>query len=411
MRPGALNLVGRVLPREDSWKLVAAGLLIASAILHFQSAQFTGDLLDFGSFWESGRAVNDGNNPYGIYPRTHRPIEPPYANPNLNSPISLLLFAPLSRLDPHVGYIALWWTGLGVFIGVLMFLAWRYRLPDRPLLAAWTLALPALWNSLSLGQIYVFLLVPAVAGWVLMERGRPVAAGLAIGLVAAFKPNMLVWPALLFLSGHRREAFAATVSFAGCSLLPLFFFGTEVYTQWLDVLATDDPIRRAHFVNSSLSGVATRLGMSSVGIVVAAAILLLAAVFAFMRRPGKIETSAFAIALGTVASPLAWFHYLLFLLPALWSTDRWRLASVVGCAMLAVPIGVVGWSGVELAEHLPTAAWISGLTMQSFYSWAALLLAVGLAQNFVAAGPSHPSQDVVPTGWATSVKSNRDGSV
>ena len=411
MRTGALNLFGRVLPRGDNWKLVAAGLLIASAILHFQSAQFTGNLLDFGSFWESGRAVNDGNNPYGIYPRTHRPIEPPYANPNLNPPISLLLFAPLSRLDPQVGFIALWWAGLGVFIGLLFFLAWRYRSSDSPLLAAWTLSLPAMWSSLSLGQIYVFLLIPAVAGWVLMERARPLAAGLAIGLLGAFKPNMLIWPALLFLAGHRREAISAAISFVGFSLLPLFFFGPDVYAQWFDTLVTDDPVRRSHFVNASLSGVTTRLGISSVGIAVAAAILLLAAVFAFLRGPGKIETSAFAIALGTVASPLAWFHYLLFLLPALWSTDRWRIASVIACAMMAVPIGVVGWSGVELAEQLPAAGWISGLTMQSFYSWTALLLAVGLAQNFVNAGPSHPNQDVVPAGMATSSESERNSSV
>lgn len=406
-----LKPIDSVLPRGDGWKLVAAGLLIASAVLHFQSTQVTGDLLDFGSFWESGRAATDGNNPYGIYPRTHRPIEPPYANPNLNPPISLLLFAPLSRLDPHVGHIALWWSGLGVFIGVLIFLAGRYRLPDRPLLAAWTLSLPVFWNSLSLGQIYVFLLVPAVAGWVLMERGRPVAAGLAIGLLAAFKPNMLVWPALLFLAGHRREAITATISFIGYSLLPLFFFGPDVYGQWFDLLAADDPARRAHFVNASLSGIAARLGVPSLGIVLAIAMLLSAAIFAFVRRPGKVEASAFAIALGTVASPLAWVHYMLFLLPALWSTARWRLATVAGCAMLSIPVGIIGWSGIELAEQLPAAVWISGLTMQSFYSWAALLLTVGLAQNLVAARPSDPNQDAVPTGGATSRKSTRDGSV
>jgi hypothetical protein len=376
----------RLFASREIWKLVATGLLVASAIFHFQSGRPGDNLLDYGSFWESGRAVNEGADPYGIYQKTHRPLEPPYANPNLNPPVSLLLFSPLARFDAHSGHVALWWGGLVIFAVLSLFLLWRYRPTDSPLIAAWMLAIPAVWSSLSLGQVYILLLIPAIAAWVLMEAGRPVLGGLFVGLLAAFKPNLLVWPVLLFFGGYRREAAVAALSFAGFSALPAVLFGPEIYMQWIDVVANDDPIRRAHFVNASLSGIAMRLGVPAAGIAVAGALLLVAAYLVWKIPASRQQVGALAIALSIVASPLAWFHYLLFLLPPLLAAQHWRLATVIGCGMLVVPLGIVGWSGVELYDALPGMPWVSGITMQSFYSWAALAIAVGLARDFPAPG-------------------------
>lgn len=383
MQQRALALGHRLLPGREAWKLAAAGLLIASALLHLHAATFSEDLLDFGSFWESGRAVNEGSDPYGIYPNTHRPIEPPHVNPNLNPPTSLLLFAPLGLLDPYLARNILWWVGFVTYALLAVFLISRYRPPDGPLIAAWTLALPAFWSTLSLGQIYVLLLIPAVFGWLMLERGQAVTAGVAIGILSAFKPNMLVWPAMLFLAGHRREAMVSAVSFLCVSLLPLIVWGPDIYVRWFELFISDDPIRRTHFVNASLSGITARLGLPFAGIVISVGLLCAAALAAFKWRPDRLKTSGFAIALSTVASPLAWLHYLLFLLPPIFARRSWRPVMIVACAMLAVPIGVIGWLGVELANALPEATWVSGITVQSYYSWTALLFAVALARDFV----------------------------
>lgn len=381
MQRATLAMFARILPGREGWKLIATGLLVASVLLHLQAFNLSSRLLDFGSFWESGRAASEGVDPYAVYPLTHTPISPPNANPNLNPPTSLLFLAPLARFDPYTGQHLIRWTSLAVYVFILVLLVRRYRPSDSPLIVAWAVALPAFWNSLSLGQVYILLLAPLAAGWFLIERGKPLAGGLAIGVASAFKPNLLVWPALLFFAGHRREAFAAVAAFSAVSTAPLIFWGPEVYLQWFELILNDDPVRRAHFANASLAGMAARLGIPLAGIFAAGALLVAAAVLVHRRRPEAPQIGMFAITLSILASPLAWFHYILFLVPAIFAVREWRVSLIAACAMMAIPLGIVGWSGLELAKGLPGAEWISAVTMKSFYTWVAVLLAVGAMRD------------------------------
>ena len=63
-------------------------------------------LWDFGSFVASGRAAREGLNPYGVYPLTLRVELPGFEawNPNLNPPISALLFQLFDLADPEVTF-------------------------------------------------------------------------------------------------------------------------------------------------------------------------------------------------------------------------------------------------------------------------------------------------------------------
>ena len=61
---------------------------------------------DFGSFIESGRAIEKGGNPYGVYPLTNHVKSKLFEgdNPNLNPPISVVIFQSFSKIDPALGY-------------------------------------------------------------------------------------------------------------------------------------------------------------------------------------------------------------------------------------------------------------------------------------------------------------------
>lgn len=233
-------------------------------------------LRDFGTFYESGKAALDGRNPFEIHENSYRVTIKHFdgANPNLNPPASLLLFAPMSLFEPHMTLRVIWWGSLAGFLGVLLALNRIYRPTGGKWLLLWAISMPGFWGTVMLGQVYVALLIAAAAAWILQDRGRLVAAGLLIGLLAAFKPNFLVWPVLLLIAGHWRTAIPAFVSFAVLSVLPVLFFGPQIYQQWIEMIVNDDPSRILWVTNMSVIAYASRLGLPGVGQAMAAGILL-----------------------------------------------------------------------------------------------------------------------------------------
>src|SRR5918998_1086753 len=86
------------------------------------------DLWDFGSFVASGRAAAQGLNPYGIYPLTLRVELPGFEawNPNLNPPISALLFQLFDRAEPQTSFRVWRWISVAFYIATLLMLFDRY---------------------------------------------------------------------------------------------------------------------------------------------------------------------------------------------------------------------------------------------------------------------------------------------
>ncbi|MDH5798166.1 MAG: DUF2029 domain-containing protein [Paracoccaceae bacterium] len=301
------------------------------------------------------------------------------ANPNLNPPASLLIFAPISLIEPHTALQIVWWGSIIAFLAVLIVLNRLYLPPGGSWLVLWAVSLPGFWGTVMLGQIYVVLLVAAAAAWMLQDRGRLVAAGLLIGAIAAFKTNFLVWPVLLLLAGHWRTALPAFASFATLSLLPTLFFGPQVYAQWIEMILNDDPSRILWVTNMSVIAYASRIGLPWLGKAMAVAILLGLAWWAWRNRPADRETGLIAIIASLLASPVAWIHYGLFLLPALFSI-RWTRTMIIGGLLLATPR--------IIADNLfygPT--WME-VTLGSLYIWSLLALALPLFRTTVLKGES-----------------------
>src|SRR3712207_6811803 len=221
----------------------ATGLLTVIAALVAINTEFPRiihepGLWDFGSFVASGRAASEGLNPYGIYPLTLRVELPGFEswNPNLNPPISALLFQAFDVADPHVAYQIWRWISVVFYAAAVLLLVSRFS--DRlqaVCVALWCFALAGFWDTLFLGQIYLPLVFAGIAAWLLLERGAGLWAGILIGIVVAIKPNFLVWPVLLFLSGHYRPSIVACVTAGIISLIPLVIYGPEVYRQWIEL--------------------------------------------------------------------------------------------------------------------------------------------------------------------------------
>jgi hypothetical protein len=180
------------------------------------------------------------------------------------------------------------------------------------------------------------------------------------------KPNFLVWPVLLLLSGQHRSALAAFVTAGAISLIPLVIYGPDVYRQWFELVAADGG-RALFLTNGSFAGLAARAGIPSFGLVLGFLLLLGLAVWALWRRPDVLTVSAMALLASILASPLGWIHYTLFLLPVI--VMHWnRLAMRVVALLLIIPVPFI-------IDQLGKPAWLQ-LTIGSVYGWALVLCLV-----------------------------------
>ncbi len=337
---------------------------------------------DFETFWLSARAVWDGVDLYD----THAELV------NLNPPLVSFLLAPLGLLDPMVGYRVLVLLTV-VLIGASMVLVAReLRLGAGPAMlaiAALLVSTPML-GTLGLGQIYGLLVAGLTACWLADRHGRPIMAGVALGLVVAVKPSLAL---LLLLPVVRRRWWTLTAALlAGwfATLVGRLATGDGSFPRWLAVLAAE-PLS-TYFDNASLPATVTRLGSATewgrplIELPGATVIgyLLAAAVLGFtlwrVRRagpiggpPGEPDTGLWACAAAALlASPIAWHTYLVLLAPAVLLLIALRRWPVV---LLSLALPLIGgewprlWFVDGSASALPLSLWCGVLLVY----WLALL--------------------------------------
>lgn len=332
-------------------------------------------LWDFGAFIAAGRAAAQGLDPYGIYP----PLTPHVVvagfdiwNPNLNPPISAFLFQLLDTGSPHTA-LSVWLSiSVACYLMTIVLLVQRFaRGIEAIFVGIWMFGLAGFLDTLFLGQIYLPLVLAAVGAWLLVERKEYFWSGILIGLLVAMKPNFLVWPTLLFLSGHRVPSLISFATAAAISCVPLAIFGPDIYWQWLAILASDG--ERAYFLtNGSFAGLAARTGLPLAGIVLSGVLLVCLASWAYWRRPSIQRAGDFGLLASILASPLGWIHYTLFLLPVL--LRYWhRKPTWIVAALLAFPVPYV-------IAQLGRSAWAE-LTIGSVYGWALILLLIILISD------------------------------
>jgi hypothetical protein len=284
---------------------------------------------DFQAFVDAARALRAGLDPYGAYT-----VQFAVPFPNLNPPFSLFFIAPLADADPWIAQRVWYWTTIALY-AVNCWLLFRLA-PTRATVGhlAWLLALAGFWHSLQSKNLYIPLAALTTVTWVLLRRHHASSAALLIGLMAALKPNLLVWPALLFLAGHRRIAAAASGTAGAASLLALVVFGPDAYRQWW--AATRLYARPELVHNGSLFAALDHLGFADLAWVASALVLGCVAAVVWRRRPNATEASAIGIAAALLAAPLAWIGYSLLLLPALLERS-WGWAFRAAAVLLVLP--------------------------------------------------------------------------
>lgn len=322
----------RVVPKPwGSWA-VAAALLIWFMTTHVRFiAHPKSDGIHpvqpygvIGTFWASGWAAHHGLNPYIEYPPlTWSPhafgkTGPIVLDLNLNPPSMLPVFSLVSRIPVRI--LSCTWEVIStlLFIGIAALLIRRYR-PDRKPVW-WLMTCSATIMTLGLQQIYVALLALTIAIWFLLDSDHDIAAGILLGVFTAIKPNIAVWPLFLVLSGRRKLILPACLTAATLSVLPIFLYGTAVYSEWWQATAID-----SHSIfpaDISIAGNFTRLGSRSTGLAVAFVLLILLALLTRATKPPLHETAGIALCASILCSPLGWLEYILLLTPLLFAR-RW----------------------------------------------------------------------------------------
>jgi hypothetical protein len=333
-------------PRPGVWWTFAAAsaVLLIAAVLYLPgfNPQATYGYKVFGSFWASGWAAAHGLNPYAVYPLTWIFDLPGHVGKvvdlNLSPPALLPLFAALAWFSPAVA-VKIWTllsAGLLMGSGALLVREYRGSVQHRQIV--WLLLGQAAFNTLWLGQDYSLTLALAVTAWILLERNRQVAAGLALGLLIAAKPNYALWALLLVFCGRSRAAAVAAGVAAVLCAVPLALYGPGIYGEWLRAVAGDP---HWFFPNEvSLSGLATRLGHARAGEGAAVALLVAACGVVAWKRPSLRVTSGVALSVGMLASPLAWYQYTLLLAGPLFAR-RWGVAMSLLLVVLMLPFGAI----------------------------------------------------------------------
>ena len=338
-------------------------------------------LMDFGSFYASGLKANSGENPYDpnseyIFDIDFSRVGAGGKMMNLNPPISVVLFRVLPQFDPNQSLIV--WQVLSTiaYAGVIFTLAAEYKQYFTGMKFIWAFTLAGFWHTLVLGQIYILLLLLTVLGWLLLKREKHIAAGIAVGLVIAIKPNFIIWAIFLLVSGYYLTFLAAAVSSLVISLIPILVYGTKIYAQWLEASALQ-PETIIMPGNNSILGLTTRFSSLSLGLAVSVIVVVALLILTRLKTPTNMEQVEYVSALGILASllasPISWTGYTILLLPIYFSLRKWTFLVIVSAAILAIPFQIV----LQLFQ----SSFVNFVIWGWLYGWGLLLLLGAVVRN------------------------------
>ena len=317
--------------RRVLWFLTIV-ILGAYAAVMLVTTWRSGSWGDLGSFVAAGRAASQGINPYGVYPLTARAGDLAY--PNLNPPVSVLLFQLLGRFEPPQ-VLPFWYAAsLAAYVTALLVLVETYPQFDVALRVAWALSLSWLWQTLQQNEIYLAVVLVGVLAWVALIQRKETMAGVLLGLLVAIKPNFLLWPVLLFPAGYRRVSLTAAFTAAALSFWPAAVYGPSIYPEWLAAALHLNALRGGPY--GKLVELAAALGHPSLGLPLTALVVLALAALIQRRRPSDDDACGIGIVASLILLPWTLEGYLLLLLPIFFSRPWNGLIRIV-VILLAVP--------------------------------------------------------------------------
>jgi glycosyl transferase family 87 len=250
--------------------LIAAGIMCALSLYYgYRGETFMGRPLgaDFVQFYAAGKILNDGP-PAGIYdiPRMAK-VEldslPSMPKTQMlvfaNAPYVVIPFRMLAKLPYFTAY-CVWLAFSLALYAASVWILFRNLLPGRLGGAAFLLALSAPMYTLETwigGQVAIYAFLAVVLFVRCLLDGRPLLAGMALGL-AVYKPSLVALPAAMMLVGGAWKMLAglcASTTMVG--LVSVAMVGWNGCVQWILTLrvysylatAADSVLRRTKYVD------------------------------------------------------------------------------------------------------------------------------------------------------------------
>jgi hypothetical protein len=166
-----------------------------------------------------------------------------------------LVFAPLSSL-PYLGAFAAWslLTIAGYAWAVRS--GWRAQravLPSAGVVAIFAASFPPLWYLVLHGQSTIIVMLSFAAAGLAMHRARPLAAGLALGLLACKPQWAPVVGVVLLLRGEWQMLIGMALSVAAQAITAVLVLGIEplvTYVRLVPVLAGLQLAPKAYLMHS-----------------------------------------------------------------------------------------------------------------------------------------------------------------
>jgi alpha-1,2-mannosyltransferase len=370
----------------DLWLVPGVAALLVSLALYVTFVRAyprtLWDGLDLHVYLGAGEAVRHGLDVYRLG-FTGRAL--PYTYP----PITLVFSAALSLLSFHGAHLlmtALSTVAAGlvawVTLGMLGYRSGSGRLGVTCLATAGSVWLEPFQQNYNLGQVNVLLML-----LVLADLARPDSRrwkGVGVGLAAGAKLVPGIFIGYLLITRRFRAALVSAGVFALTMIVGFALFPHAAATYWggefLDTKRVASVATIGYIGNQSLHGALARTGIPHadlvfypVALVVLGAGLALAALAA--RRGGDLLGILVAAFTALLASPIAWTHHWVWVLPLL----------------------VYAWA---------TAARLTGRRRQLAASLAALLSFLFLAWPYRVGGQTAP---LVPYGWLWKLHSTHGG--
>jgi hypothetical protein len=311
-------------------------LLLVAGVVHSNWFSAEGALRvnpDLLSDYLSGRALGNGENPYapsGVLLERYLPsasIEFQEWMRNPHTPLQVVVLAPLSMLDYVVAH------NLWLVIEVTLLVCSAFLVCRELGLKRGTSSLIGLGAVLPLiarteffhGQVNTLLLLLFVLAWLSLRRGLQAYAGLLLGVAAAIK----LFPLLMVVPLWRLRASKAVRWLLGTATVTCLVAAIIVRPgNAIDFLFEASPNNVEYWrrspSNISLVTLPYRtlvlrdfpdpptwlLGLAMVG-------LLAACIYLLFRVQGRVGQDIFwgSVPWIVLASPIAWDHYLLLVLP------------------------------------------------------------------------------------------------
>ncbi len=312
---------------------VALGLLIAIQINYFDRGFIPGDAF---TYLAAGERLNDGHALYALSPGD-RPVglKPPFWTvPLLSPPPIAVLFRPLALLPDDLGPYVWWAVCIVAIVGTMVVMLRR-----RPILvgaAIVILSIPIVYE-IGVGNLNGLLVAGIAGAWLLLVRGRDLAAGAVIAGMTALKltPVVLAWWLITQRRWHALKAFAvAGLVIAGISIVGA---GLAPHLEYLGIVRQTSTTGTSEL---SLAGLGRVLGLDPALAGLLPTLALVAgfgAIWLLRGRPGLAYGAAVVTML--VGSPVVnvnWFTVLLVALaPAVWPMGQPPAAESLGSDAVA----------------------------------------------------------------------------